>query len=316
MMTRAQIVADSISASIAIATIKERTQCLEALLSSLVKTNIQQKKCEVIIVCDGKSRKNEEIVNKFQRNTGWNVKYIENPERVGIARAKNIAVMNCEKDIVIFLDDDVIVHPDYIKYILDDFLQNPQVSLVVGMVFGERFTSGIPVSSLKETNKIQEVWNRIESKKIEGNFSGANMAIRRELLQRYGAFDERLGTYSLYEDNDLLLRAGKLGKVMRDSRAKVMHLKAKHRNIGRWTSTLSLKDKIHVTTRNTVYVYLKNGRSPIFKLLKRLIKKFAHTCSKHRTMSSFMEILEAMAFGVLIGFVDGCILAKHKKVAH
>jgi len=97
-------------------------QMLDVLLYSLDLQSVPKTLFEIIIVDDGSSDKTKDIYNKHKKRFQKNnlniphIKYIFQEDfgfRAG--QARNLGAKNAEGKILIFLDDDSIPHPDFIK---------------------------------------------------------------------------------------------------------------------------------------------------------------------------------------------------------
>jgi glycosyltransferase involved in cell wall biosynthesis len=163
-----------------------------------------------IIVVDSCSvtEETKKVVEQFE-----GVKYIR--ENVpGLNRARNRALREAEPGIVVFTDDDAIVDPGWLDAILPGF-QDPLVLCVTGLT--------MPFELETEAQEIFEHYssfNRGFTRRVYDNHSispflsghagaGANMALRRKVLELVGPFDEALDagtpTYS-GGDNEMFSR--------------------------------------------------------------------------------------------------------------
>ena len=137
---------------------------------------------------------------------------IRNPSNRGFAAACNEGARAAAGEFLVFLNQDTRVEPGWLEGLLMPFELSTQVGLVTsklllmsqparihmcgqdvhftGLTFGRGFLQ--PSESLPLREKI-------------GAVSGASFAIRRQLWQRLGGFDERLFMY--YEETDLCWRA-------------------------------------------------------------------------------------------------------------
>lgn len=131
------------------------------------------------------------------------VRYVPEP-RPGLSVARNTGIRQSTGTIVVFTDDDVVVHPDWIIRLLQAF-QNPKVMAATGLI--------LPAELETESQIIFEVglgnfgWG-YHAKTFDQQFfqatkhlgvpvwrigAGANMAFRRQAFELVGDFDERLG---------------------------------------------------------------------------------------------------------------------------
>lgn len=116
-------------------------------------------------------------------------------DKAGLSRAYNAGTRVSDGDLIAFTDDDVIVPADWLEQIAKSFENDPGAGLLYGQVcvpasLAEDAKRGLIVPSL--------TWEKRERLSLQqGNYKvwgmGANMAIRRTLLDRVGGFDEALG---------------------------------------------------------------------------------------------------------------------------
>jgi GT2 family glycosyltransferase len=130
-------------------------------------------------------------VERFPR-----VRYIREPRR-GLNVARNRALREARGEVVAFTDDDAVPEADWLEALLANF-GDPRVLCVTGLT--------LPLELETEAQELFEQhspFSRGFSRRVfdgqRGNplhagpvGAGANMAVRRSVLARVGAFDERL----------------------------------------------------------------------------------------------------------------------------
>ena len=124
-------------------------------------------------------------------------------DQPGTSRARNAGWQATSAPLVAFTDDDCQPRPGWAAA-LSKALQDKD--FVTGRVVADRAVTA-PVSLLDDL-----VGRDLSEQDLVGH--GANCAFRRELLERLGGFDERLGpgtSLRAAEDGDLLLRALRAG---------------------------------------------------------------------------------------------------------
>jgi GT2 family glycosyltransferase len=115
-------------------------------------------------------------------------------DKAGLSRAYNAGMRVSDGEVIACTDDDVIVPGDWLTKIARAFESDPQAGLLYGQVLvpkslEDASRNGTIVPSL--TFAKRERLAKGEGFKVFG--MGANMAIRRTLLDRVGGFDEALG---------------------------------------------------------------------------------------------------------------------------
>ena len=127
----------------------------------------------------------------------------------GLSRARNAGVAAATHDVIVMIDDDVRVQPDWLRRLVDALLAAPAGTVVTGTVAAPTTTDGFVPSTTSRTEP-ETFFGR-----QPGDFLfGGNMAMRRAVFEQVGPFDERLGAGALFasaEDNDWgyrLLEAG------------------------------------------------------------------------------------------------------------
>lgn len=167
---------------------------------------------EVIIVFDGCDK---DVIEEFNRLTySFQPVSIICEVNVGRSAARNIGLKRACGDIIIFLDDDRIVSPDYIKSHLEahDLAGEPAVVLgarkEIYLSEEEIRTVGTSFADIIEKcEKHGEAQDYPFKKKKNAlfrwmNFFTGNVSIDKELIDNVGGFDENFVTWG-GEDNDL-----------------------------------------------------------------------------------------------------------------
>ncbi|MBD2383967.1 hormogonium polysaccharide biosynthesis glycosyltransferase HpsN [Cylindrospermum sp. FACHB-282] len=150
--------------------------------------------------------------------------------------ARNYAVRRSSGEVILFIDDDVELTPNFLAAHGKNYVQNPEVGAVAGRVFdrmklgdsgGELQIEYLPPQAmdpgiawyhidLVHTIKPQQVLTA----------RGCNMSFRREIFTKYGLrFDERFGGSAVREESDFCLRLRQTGyKIWYDPEAYLVHL--------------------------------------------------------------------------------------------
>jgi len=152
---------------------------------------------ELLVVDNNSSDGTKQVVDSFVRRSGLKARYVLEPA-AGLSHARNRGVVETEGEVISFLDDDVVVAPDWLMEILKAFEQYDAMC-VGGRVLLQ--TAPQPMPSW---------WNPIFDPAV-GKFDkgdsvivyeknspalvgiGANMSFRRVVFEKYGLFCTDLG---------------------------------------------------------------------------------------------------------------------------
>lgn len=169
---------------------------------------------------------------------------VKHPDNVGFAKANNEAAKGATSDWILLLNSDTEMLPGGVEKLLDFAKQNPGAGIVGGRtVFADGslnitscfnrmtiwslfcaafgLTYIFPRSTLFNPEAIGS-WQRDSVRKVD-IITGCWLLARTDLWNELGGFQEKYFMYG--EDNDLSLRAGKLGyQPMISPEAQIVHL--------------------------------------------------------------------------------------------
>jgi GT2 family glycosyltransferase len=248
--------------SVVIPTYK-RYEDLEKCLSSFKRLDYDDEYEIVVIVngCDDEE-KIRIIVNKYN---SLPIRAFFYREKLGAAGAKNKGIEKASGDVIVFIDDDVEVSANWLTELVNCYKDD------VGAVGG----SEVKLYKKGFMHKIW-LWRRgnmtgkiLRTGEVISNFSpdkndteevdclpGANMSIRKDVLDKIGGYDEFYGGTGYREETDFGPRIKKLGyKIIFNPKAKVLH---KESNVGGNVSTLDVKNWCYWYYRNHAYFFMKN----------------------------------------------------------
>lgn len=156
---------------------------------------------------------------------------IANAENVGFGRACNQGAAAAQGDLLVFLNPDVVVTPEWLDILVAHLAVNPDAAIICPTTLApgqERPRYDTPVEEVAAV-------------------PGAAMALPRAAWRELGGFDEQMFLY--WEDVELCWRAWLLGwRVLADLRAMVYHERGATAGSRRWDAE---------QTKNSLYTYLK-----------------------------------------------------------
>ncbi|MEK7817270.1 MAG: glycosyltransferase [Actinomycetota bacterium] len=148
---------------------------------------------EVIVIDDGSRDRTWEEVRQFLGNPGLRV--IRKEQNEGKAMAINDAIPAANGSIIVIIDADAKVHPDFLKYIVPHFVRLPRVAGITGNPRVTNTGSLIAKIQAVEFSSIiailrraQTVWGRILT------VSGVVSAFRKSAVLDVGLFDPDMAT--------------------------------------------------------------------------------------------------------------------------
>lgn len=176
---------------------RNRPEQLERCLRSL--QSLSPFPHEIIVIDNAPSSDaTQQLVAKIPE-----VKYVLEP-RPGLSIARNTGIRKSTGNIIAFTDDDVIVHPDWITRITQGF-QGDRVIAITGLILPAELENEAQLIFQKghtgfgwgyrpitfDTQFFEDM--KPYAVPVWRIGAGANMAFRREIFDKIGLFDERLG---------------------------------------------------------------------------------------------------------------------------
>ena len=210
------------------------------------------------------------------------IKYIYNDTYMGFGRANNLGLSCAVGRNVLFLNSDTLLINNAIKILSDYLDSNINVGGCGGNLYYEDLTPNMSFvrhypSLIWEINAL---FHGIPSRLIRYdnsmfNFSnepcsvayiwGADLMIRKKLLDKYGAFDKDFFMY--FEETELCHRLTTKGyKIMSVPQAQIIHLNGKSTKQHKGPSNMYIQSN---------YIYIdKTDKSAIRRTVHRMILKF------------------------------------------
>lgn len=224
-------------ASVAICTHNRAGDLREALLSLLQQR--YDEAFEVIVVDNNSTDDTLRTVLEFQKIALFPVHYIFE-ERLGLSVARNRAIREANGEYVLFLDDDAIASPCWIRELAAVFDGDARIGCVGGRI-DPVWEGGAPAWLAPENRTLYTILDYadgvVEMARPALPF-GANMALRRSALDMDALFREDLGRVGSNllssEETELIDRIRERYAVYYTSRAPVQHKIPRSRISRKW----------------------------------------------------------------------------------
>ena len=189
------------------------------------------------------------------------VNYIWNPEIPGGAVARNVAMEKASGDLMLFLDDDVTLHPDFVERLLSSWTEHPEATGISGVpdnysppgAFYHRW-SQIFMRGPFQDDRQPVYWRaaEIQTPIRVTRLSGGMTSFRLSAISG-SQFDANLRGVSDGEDVDFCMHLGPDATLLIDPRCKLTHhFDPAGREKDHW---------VRRHARAYTYLYLRNWRS-------------------------------------------------------
>ena len=164
-------------------------------LKSIALSNFPVDLYEILVINNNSTDTTENECERFYSDfKGINYHYFVEKNQ-GLSPARNRGIAEANGEIIIFLDDDAVAEPDYLTKMFDFFESKPDAAACGGRIY-PRFETKRPrwmsrflvslTSSIDLGNNVKIFSNR--------QFPvGANMAVRKQMFEKYGLFNPNLG---------------------------------------------------------------------------------------------------------------------------
>jgi glycosyltransferase involved in cell wall biosynthesis len=225
---------------------------------------------EIIIIDDGSTdSKTLRLLDSLDKN----IKVIKQKNK-GPAGARNTGVKNSNGEILLFLDSDNMIKPNYINKALTVF-ENDKV----GVVYGNPDFFGDKVTDLR--NFTHGIFNL--DKILVGNYIDMCAFVRKKTWEEVGGFDESLLVFG-FEDWEFWIRIGQTKWLFYHINEPLFNYRIREGSVSDKVNIISKKEmtnyivqkhalQIHDRYKYYFRLHSKFRQKPILFLFKLIIKK-------------------------------------------
>jgi len=171
-------------------------------------SRIPEKAVEVVLIDNGSVDNTCEVIKLWKAQVSFPVHYVFEG-RTGLAIARNTGIRASSGNVMVFTDDDCVLRSDYLQ-VLNRYCEQ-DTDLIMR---GGRVELGDPTDQ-PFTIKLGNNTIRMSAMdRPDGFIIGANMAMKRALMDKIGLFDERFGAGAVFkaaEETDYIYRVFRAG---------------------------------------------------------------------------------------------------------
>jgi GT2 family glycosyltransferase len=168
---------------------------------------------EIIVVDSSSNDESEQVVAKFPEVIAVRLR----GQRNNMPQARNAGVAASSGDVLAFIDDDSMVHPDWLAALVKTY-RDETIGAVGGRVIEmpEPFcdeVKGSPRMLITPSGRVIGKDRGVLSTEVieVDHLGGGNMSFRREVLEQVGGFDANYTLTNYREETDLCIRVKKAG---------------------------------------------------------------------------------------------------------
>lgn len=227
-----------------------RLETLKRCLAQITNQSVDSNKYDVYIIDDCSKDNTPEFCEKYVKSKN-NVYYHRNEENKGQASTRNVGIKLSKGELLVFLDNDLLVGFDFLKWILKyyDKYKDEKVVIVSNITYQPEV-----LATTNFGNHIQSRAIGYRSKKNRVNldisdlpanfFAGGGSTCKREIANEIGLFDENLTKYGsedelfgfrLKEVNTKIVFCPDAKIIHYDKNIKPQFWKVKYNELGRYS---------------------------------------------------------------------------------
>ena len=173
-----------------------RAKYIGNLLESIAANDLEKSKYEILLVDNNCTDNTREICEAFAKaHPEVNFRYTTEPEQ-GLSAARNKGIKEAKGDIIVYVDDDALVDPHYLRTYMEWFEAHPE-TMACGGPIEPLYETSEPTWMTPYTKALLTAWMNYGDTVREypkGRYpGGGNAAYRKEVFDQVGLFNTALG---------------------------------------------------------------------------------------------------------------------------
>lgn len=173
-----------------------RAKYIGNLLESIAANDLSKSEYEILLVDNNCTDNTREICEAFaSAHKDVNFRYVVEPEQ-GLSAARNKGIKEAKGDIIVYIDDDALIDPPYLRTYAEWFASHPE-TMACGGPIEPLYETAEPSWMTPYTKALLTAWMNYGDKVREypkGRYpGGGNAAYRKEVFEKVGLFNTSLG---------------------------------------------------------------------------------------------------------------------------
>ena len=173
-----------------------RAKYIGNLLESLAANDLPKSEYEIVLVDNNCTDNTREICEVFAAaHKDVNFRYVTEPEQ-GLSAARNKGIKEARGELLVYVDDDALVDPNYLRDYTEWFAAHPG-TMACGGPIEPLYETAEPAWMTPYTKALLTAWMNYGNKVREypkGRYpGGGNAAYRKEVFEKVGLFNTALG---------------------------------------------------------------------------------------------------------------------------
>ncbi len=201
-------------------------------------------------------------------------------------------------DLLLFLDDDFFLAPDYLAELIDLFTRHPDVVLATGTLLADGANG--PGYAAAEARAMIGDASYPDAERLESVFCGygCNMAVRWSALAAHRLrFDENLPLYSWAEDVEYSRQVAPYGRLVKSNRLRGVHLATKRgRTSGLRFGYSQVANQVYLRRKGviTTELAIRHGGRNVLANLRGLIRPETYIDRRGRLLGNLYGLLDLL----------------------
>ncbi len=248
-----------------------------------------------------------------------NIKHLNQKEK-NASKARNKGANDASSSILLFLDDDVIIHDNlFLRSHLKNY-ENDAISGVAGQILAVGSKERLNRHAWSKSNYYGWLYfplNFNERITLGGVGAAANLSVRKKVFFAVGGMDENFEKGAFREESDFIQRCNKSGyALVFDPKCSLVHIGDKTGGIRSWGQSVGLQQMHHVVGEwyfTIKHINKYNYFHFLIALIRRQVLNRANVTRPHRLFQATCRSLKGLLIAYRVKLKGEKILVSYRR---